>query len=216
MLINSIFIALILGVIISIVILILPMGGSYIGVIMANVISNVLSLDNITNQLIIISVLFTSLILNSIKEVITPQQSGNEDILTLYTSTWQCMQIPTFNQIRNLVESKILGLIIGFTLSYILITVLHVSTGSFPITKLVAICILYKVYKDIEFKSYELKQDISILLVRAGMFLCITPILFTVMSVNNILNPSICIIYCIYMIPSCLDTIFNSKAKTTN
>jgi hypothetical protein len=166
-------------------------------------------IENITKELSLLSSFVIFNLIKSVREIQEPETSGSEDFAVFGNSSqWKCLQVQPFEQIKTLVESRIAGMVIGLAISYFLIDKFKFDMGSLPITKLILIYIVYKTFKDLEYKAFITKQKLNSLIIKALLYASIAPICFYVLSIWGCYSPAVIVIYLIFIVPNIIDPLF--------
>jgi hypothetical protein len=195
----------ILGVIIGVIILLIPMGNSIVGAIIVKGISNTCNISNQEEILLMLSALISVMLLNTIKEVIDPKMSGNEDIIAISISSyrWKCIEISLFQQIKEVVETKIAGLLIGIIVAFIGINLLRLTTVSINIPWLIAPILLY----------VGLKKETIEVQIKTGLYLLLVAMTLKLLINLECVNAIVVCIYTFFYIPGVVYSFIDLKEK---
>lgn len=192
------------GAVIGIIALILPMGNGIIGVLIVKgaVSSGLYNISNKEEVCLISCTLISILLINTIKEVLDPALSGNEDIVGIHISgyRWECLEVPLFKQIKELVETKIEGIIYGFISAFAIINILHIDASSIPISWLVIGVLLYKVIISNTIISNTTK-------IQSFLYLIIVAITVKLLSSFGCNEPTLLCLYTFFFVPSTFQTL---------
>lgn len=197
--------ATIIGLSLAVITLIVPVGNTILGVSLASCISTVINSSEKEEMLIIVCTFVCITLLNTIKEILDPALSGNEELAGVYISgyRWECLEVNTFQQIKESVESKIEGLLYGIVLAFILINCFHITYGSLNVTFIFGAAMLWKTFKHTDINN---KTDINIL-IKSILYLLL--INFVMKGLTNLeyFQPAIIVIYTFFLMPSIFSTL---------
>jgi hypothetical protein len=195
----------IIGVTIGIIVLLLPMGNSIVGAILVKGFSNVYNISNKEEMLLMLSALVSILLLNTIKEIVDPKMSGNEDMIAISISNyrWSCLEISMFQQIKETLEAKIEGLLIGIIAGFVIINLLHLTTSSINIPWLIAPILLY----------VGLKKEKSDVKIKTGLYLLLVAITLKLLINLECVNAIVVCIYTFFYIPGVVYSFIDIKNK---
>jgi hypothetical protein len=210
----EIVIALAIGVISSLLTVLLPFGNSIVSIILANILNSIFNVDDITKELGLLSSFVIFSIIKATKEIKEPKTSGSEDFAVFGDlSEWKCLTLTPFEQVKSLVESRIFGALIGLVISYVLINLFKFDIGSLPITKLIMIYVMYKTFKDLEYKAFQTRQQLKSLIVKGLLYISIAPICFYILNIWGCYSPAVVVIYLVFILPNIIHPIIEPKIK---
>lgn len=189
----------IIGIIIALIVLLLPMGNSIIGAI---IVKGYVSINHISTKeemLIMVSTLVSIILINTIKEIIDPKMSGNEDIIaiTINSYRWNCLGITLFQQIKETLEAKISGLLIGIIIGFVGINLLHITTSSINLPWLIAPILLY----------VGLNKETSEIQIKTGLYLLLVAITLKLLINLECVNAIVVCIYTFFYIPGIVSSL---------
>lgn len=196
------------GAIIAVIVLLLPIGNPIISsVIVKSLISS--GIYNATKKeevALLTCAIISTLLLNTIKEVLDPALSGNEDLTAIKIAgyEWQCLHIPIFQQIKEVVESKIVGIMGGLIATFILINVIGINSSSLPITIMVVPLLLYKIV----IINKTINTDIKI---KCFLYLLLSTIVLKILISTGCSESIIVIVYAFFFIPAILQQMVTVK-----
>ena len=185
---------------------VIPFGNSISGVIMINLLCNYFHINAADTQCAIVSGTFGYMILSTLRDVLDKEFSSEQEIIILNKNSqqlWESLEIPVLQQIVNIVNVKILGIICGLVVIYLYVTVMGMNKGSIPLTLVVVPFLLYRLYKDIQYISQ------SELLICSGVYLLYAPICLKIITNMSIAYPSVIIIYSLFLIPNLISNLIS-------
>jgi hypothetical protein len=199
------FKASIIGIIISLIVLILPTGNAIIGAIIVKGYVNINNISTKEEMLIMISTLVSIMLINTIKEIIDPKMSGNEDIIAISIAThrWSCLEITLLQQIKETVEAKISGLLIGIIVGFLAINLLHITTSSINLPWLIAPILLY----------VGLNKETSEIQIKTGLYLLLVAMTLKLLINLECVNAIVVCIYTFFYIPGIVCSLIDLKEK---
>lgn len=189
---------------------IMPFGNSISSVIIINIVCNYLHINAADTQCAIVSGSFGYMILSTLRDVIDKEFSSDPEIIILNKNNpqiWKSLEIPVLQQIINILNVKILGIICGLIIIYICIIILGLNNGSMPLTTVIIPFVLYRLYKDIQYTSFNKNIPQSELLISSGVYLLYAPICLKIMTSMSIAYPSLIIIYSLFLIPNSISNL---------
>lgn len=187
------------GAIIAIIVLIIPNGNGIIGVLIAKglVNSGLYTCSNKEEVCLISCTVVSVLLINTIKEVLDPALSGNEDIAAIHVSgyRWECLEVSLFQQIKELVETKIEGILYGFISTFVIINILRIDASSIPISGFVIGLLIYKVLINNQTITTRIK-------IQSFLYLVLVAITIKILSYFGCNEPTLICLYTFFFIPS--------------
>ena len=189
----------IIGIIIALIVLLLPQGNSIIGAILVKGYANILNISTKEEMLIMISTLVSIILINTIKEIIDPKMSGNEDIIAISIASyrWSCLEISLFQQIKETIEAKIVGILVGVIVGFLAINLLHLTTSSINIPWLIAPVLMY-----VGFKKETTKVQI-----KTGLYLLLVAMTLKLLISLECVNAIVVCIYTFFYIPGIVSSL---------
>lgn len=207
--------SLIIGIGIATFSTIMPFGNSISSIIIINLLCNYFNISPADTQCAIVSGSFGYMILSTLRDVLDKEFSSEQEIIILNNSNngrqlWESLEILVLQQIVNIVNVKILGIICGLIFIYIYAAMLGMNKGSMALTLVVIPFLLYKLYTDMCYISFTKNIPHSELLISGGIYLLYAPLCLKVLTSMSIAYPSVIIIYSLFLIPNLISNIISN------